>query len=128
MSETLSLFETYLHLKDGPDVGLIEVGPDFWAKIQTRTDLEQGRMVMAFSFDADWATWEMHPEGDEIVVLLSGAIELVPEEPTGERTLELRDSGACVVPRGVWHTARVSEPCQTLHITQGAGTQHRPVA
>jgi mannose-6-phosphate isomerase-like protein (cupin superfamily) len=116
---------TYLVLADGPEAKRIEVGPDFWQTIDTRDDLA-GRLVGIFRYDADWNSWEMHPEGDEIVVLLSGAVDLVLDAPGGERTVELRDRAAAVVPRGVWHTANVIAPAEALHITRGAGTAHRP--
>ncbi len=119
---------TYLVLADGPDARRIEVGPDFWQTIDSRGDLDSGRMVGVFRYDADWTTWEVHPDGDEIVMLLSGAVDLVLDEPDGERVVALRDRAACVVPRGVWHTADVHGPGEALHITRGAGTQHRPRA
>jgi mannose-6-phosphate isomerase-like protein (cupin superfamily) len=116
---------TYLALADGPDARRIEVGPDFWQTIDQRTDLAS-RLVAIFAYDADWTSWEVHPDGDEIVLLLAGAVDLVLDEPSGARTVELRDRSAAVVPRGVWHTANVLAPSQALHITRGAGTAHRP--
>jgi mannose-6-phosphate isomerase-like protein (cupin superfamily) len=121
----LDLETTYLVLADGPDARRIEVGPDFWQTIEQRDDLA-GRMVAVFRYDADWNSWEVHPDGDEIVVLLSGAVDLVLDEPGGERVVELRDRGAAIVPGGVWHTANVFGPSEALHITRGVGTTHRP--
>ena len=83
----------YLVLADGPERKRIEVGPDFWQTIDQRDDLA-GRLVGVFRYDADWNSWEMHPDGDEIVVLLSGAVDLVLDEAGGERTVELRDRAA----------------------------------
>jgi oxalate decarboxylase/phosphoglucose isomerase-like protein (cupin superfamily) len=68
----------------------------------------------------------MHPAGDEVVCLLSGAIDVVLEEQHGERVVGLEPGSTCIVPRGVWHRAIVHEPGDTLHITRGEGTQHRP--
>ena len=124
-SKGFDLATTYLALADGPGAKRIEVGPDFWATIDERTDLS-GRLVAIFPYDADWNSWEMHPDGDEIVVLLSGAVDLVLDLPSGQRTVELRDRGAAIVPGGVWHTADVLAPSEALHITRGAGTTHRP--
>ena len=124
-SKGFDLTTTYLALADGPGAKRIEVGPDFWATIDERTDLS-GRLVAIFPYDADWASWEIHPDGDEIVVLLSGAVDLVLDLPSGQRTVELRDRGAAIVPGGVWHTADVLAPSEALHITRGAGTTHRP--
>ena len=124
-SKGFDLATSYLVLADGPDAKRIEVGPDFWETIDERTDLA-GRLVAIFPYDADWTSWEVHPDGDEIVVLLSGAVDLVLDLPGGHRTVELRDRGAAVVPRGVWHTANVLAPSEALHITRGEGTTHRP--
>jgi len=116
----------YLSLPDGPDVARLEVGPDFWETIEERTDLGE-RLVGVFRYDADWSSWEVHPEGDEVVVLLAGAVDLVLDLPGGERRVELRDRGAtAIVPRGVWHTADVLASGEALHITRGEGTTHRP--
>lgn len=121
----IDLKTTYLSLADGPDVVPLEVGPDFWATIDAREDLAE-RLVAEFSFDRDWDSWEVHPAGDEIVVLLSGAVDLVLDEPEGERVVVLRDRGTAIVPRGIWHTADVVAPSTALHITRGEGTRHRP--
>ena len=69
----------------------------------------------------------MHPNGDEFVYLLSGSIELLLEHDDGIRALAIADRGAVVVPRGVWHTARVHAPSRMLHVTLGAGTETRAV-
>ena len=119
--------DTYVHLTDGPEARPIEVASDFWAKIHEREDLQDGRLVCAFRFDADWSTWERHPAGDEIVCLIEGALDLVLETDDGEQVIPMRDRGLTVVPRGVWHTARVRTPCVGLFITRGGGTEVRPV-
>jgi mannose-6-phosphate isomerase-like protein (cupin superfamily) len=120
------LADTYVQLDDGPAALAIEVDEGFWDKIESRPELHGGRLVGTFHNAADWDVWEMHPAGDEIVTLLSGAIDVVLEEETGDRVVELRPGNTCIVPGGVWHTANVHTPGDTLHITRGAGTQHRP--
>jgi uncharacterized cupin superfamily protein len=125
--DTIDIQHTYIHLQDGPTAVPVPVGPDFWQTIDTRRDLDGGRLVMIFHFDADWPTWERHPAGDEIVCLLSGAVDLVLAEEEGERVVELRGRSATIVPRGIWHTAKVLEPSDGLFITRGDGTENRPV-
>jgi mannose-6-phosphate isomerase-like protein (cupin superfamily) len=120
----LDLETTYLFL-DGPRAKAVSVGLDFWQTIDQRDDLA-GRMVGVFRYDASWDSWEVHPDGDEIVMLLSGAVDLVLDEPGGERIVSLRDRAAAIVPAGVWHTATVLAPAEALHITRGEGTRHRP--
>ena len=79
-----------------------------------------------FDMDASPDHREMHPRGDEILVLLSGSVDVVLEEARGERRIALRGRGACIVPRGVWHGQVVHAPSVMMFITPGEGTEHRP--
>ena len=120
------LATTYVQLDDGPRALAVEVDDEFWQTIDRRSELQGGRLVGRFHNAQDWDIWEMHPAGDEVVCLLSGAIDVVLDEPDGERVVELEAGRTCIVPRGVWHRAIVRKPGDTLHITRGEGTQHRP--
>lgn len=126
ISEAFDLASTYVQLEDGPAALAVEVGDRFWENIDRRPELHGGRLVGTFHNATDWEIWEMHPAGDEIVCLLSGAIDVVLEEDHGERVVPLEAGLTCIVPQGVWHRAVVREPGDTLHITRGEGTQHRP--
>ena len=117
---------TYLCLSPEGATTRIEVTPDFWPTIHTRTELAEGRLVAAFCCDADWKHWEMHPHGEEVLVLLSGKLTMVFDEGGKEREVPLEAGRACVVPRGTWHRAVVQEPGKLLGITYGRGTEQRP--
>ncbi len=71
---------------------------------------------------------EVHPDGDELLVLLSGRIAVVLEEADGERTVELAPGQALIVPRGVWHRVVLLEESRLVHATPGPGGDHRPLA
>ena len=118
---------TYIHLSDGPEVRPVEVTADFWEKIASRHDLHEGRLITTFYQSQNWTTWEMHPAGEEVIVLLSGAAELVLDTPEGEQIVPLQAGRACIIPQGCWHTARVQIPGDIMVITRGAGTQNRPL-
>ena len=119
---------TFVQLADGPEATPIEVTDDFWRTIETRRDLQGGRLVSVYRFVEDWTSWERHPAGDELVIQLSGSMDFILEQPGGEHCIPLRGRCAVVVPRGVWHTARVLEPSETIFITRGTGTEHRPLS
>ena len=70
---------------------------------------------------------EMHPDGDELLLLLSGHITVVLEDQEPPRRIALTPGQALVVPRGVWHRVLLGEPSQILHITPGPGGEHRPL-
>jgi len=126
IKEAFDLATTYVQLDDGPGALAVEVDDRFWETIDRRPELRGGRLVGTFHNPADWDVWEMHPAGDEVVCLLSGAVDVVLDEEGGERVVALEAGQTCIVPKGVWHSANVREPGDTLHITRGEGTQHRP--
>ena len=89
-------------------------------------DGAEGRLVSLHRFETDWAGWEMHPGGDEVVVCIEGAFTLVQELADGTRPeIALAPGNYAINPAGVWHTARAGSPCAALFITAGAGTRHR---
>jgi len=120
--------ETYVLLGADGAAASLPGGEQFWSLPEsTLAASGDGWLVSEYLFECDWPTWEMHPEADEFVYLLAGEAELLLEHPDGVRTIALSGCGAVIVPRGVWHTARVMVPSRMLHITRGAGTKTRPV-
>jgi mannose-6-phosphate isomerase-like protein (cupin superfamily) len=117
---------TYVCLAPDGAASAIEVTPQFWATIGERAELREGRLVSAFHSDGDWPHWEMHPHGDEVLVLLSGQMTMIFDDGGNERSVVLEQGRACIVPRGTWHRATVQAPGVLLAITYGRGTQHRP--
>ena len=72
--------------------------------------------------------WEMRPDGDETLTLLSGLIHLVFEDADGEHTFVLKPGASKVVPAGIWHRQIVLEPGELLFMTFGDTTKHRPLS
>jgi hypothetical protein len=82
--------------------------------------------VSQHTFAADWESWEMHPEGEEVVICTHGALVLIQEWPDGtRRELPLGAGEYAINQRGVWHTANVEGEATAIFITAGEGTQHR---
>ena len=105
----------------------MEGGDRFWATIQERTDLDEGRLMGVTGQSADWDHWERHPAGEEILTLLSGEMELVLDMDGGEQRTVLKAGETFIVPRGIWHRGIVKEAGRLMFVTAGAGTEHRPV-
>lgn len=119
----------YVHLSNDGAIRDLPGGAAFWSlPAEEMRRFDAGWLITEFVCEDDWANWEMHPEADEFVYPLSGDVALVLELPTGTATIRLSDRGAVVVPRGVWHTARVFATSRMLFVTRGAGTEHRPSA
>jgi mannose-6-phosphate isomerase-like protein (cupin superfamily) len=128
MTQAFSLDSTYIHLKPDESALAMEGGPAFWAGIADRRDLDHGRLMGSTEQSADWDHWERHPAGEEILVLMSGELELVLDTGGGEQRAVLKPGQTFIVPRGVWHRGIVKKPGKLMFITPGAGTEHRPVA
>ena len=86
-----------------------------------------GRLVSWHSFDSSWDMWEMHPGGDEIVLCVDGAVELVQEVDGHLPTTRLNAGQWAVNKAGTWHTANLDQGATAtcVFITSGLGTQHR---
>ena len=131
MSETIDLSSSIVHLGRGATA--VPVGGADWSQewlerygADFAADGDEGRMVCVFPQGETWSTWERHPAGEEVVVLLSGRVDIIQEIDGEHRKVELHAGEAMINPRGVWHTADVHEPGQGLFITPGKGTEHRP--
>jgi mannose-6-phosphate isomerase-like protein (cupin superfamily) len=116
---------TYVCLSPSGGARAMEVTPEFWHTINEREELRDGRLVAVFAWNEDWAHWEMHPHGEEVLLLLSGRVTMVFEESGALRDVELHPGRACIVPSGTWHRATVPLPSRLLAITYGRGTAHR---
>ncbi|MGA3352048.1 MAG: cupin domain-containing protein [Acidimicrobiales bacterium] len=125
-----SLDKTFVHLGLGASAMAL---PDFTWDEQcldeyTRrfaADGAEGRLVCITPQEETWTVWERHPAGDELVVLLSGRVEVTQDMAEGPRTVELRPGLALINPKGIWHTSDGHEPATALFVTPGAGTEHK---
>ncbi len=128
-SGPLDFSSTFLRLRGDASIEPLAVDNTFWQRLASGQlgTFHNEFLVASSSFEADWPMWEMHPNGDEVVCLLSGSVTFLLEEAHGIRELALSRTGTyVVVPKGIWHTAKTQGPCRMLFITAGEGTRHRP--
>ena len=131
----LDLSRTPIHIQDAhaQQAGAIVLtdftfdGPGFQGYIEQHcNDDHPGRLMMVESTPVDWATWEMHPHGEEIVFVLSGKGEFIQQIDGEEQRIPV-SAGVCLVnPAGVWHSADVEEPITAIYVTPCPGTNHKP--
>lgn len=88
-------------------------------------DGKEGRLVSMHTFDEPWDSWEMHPEGSEVVICTAGEITLIQEGNRQEDRITLRPGEYAINEPGVWHTADVIRSATAVFITAGIGTQIR---
>ena len=68
---------------------------------------------------------EMHPDGDEVLYVISGRLTVVLETNPVER-VELGEGDGLIVPKGVWHKVDILEPAKIAFLTPGPNNQYRP--
>jgi mannose-6-phosphate isomerase-like protein (cupin superfamily) len=126
MAMSNDLATTFIHLRDGGDAEPIEVTRAFWAGSGgKRYDRVLGAVDFETSADLHASLQEIHPEADEVIVVVSGAIDVVLQEDDTERTIALNCGETAIVPRGIWHRLVVREAGRLLFINSRTGMQSR---
>ena len=133
---TIDPFNNYLLLEPEGEVLVLPGGGEFWSQLMSGQATDpgirrllgsaHGRLLSALLMATDWKNWEMHPAGDEVLFMLEGKATFVLELPDGLREIPFTAGRVLVIPKGVWHTAKISAPARLLALTAGQGTQHRP--
>jgi mannose-6-phosphate isomerase-like protein (cupin superfamily) len=130
MAQRLDLSKTFVHLKNGGDTEPVAITPAFWLETSSgkrRYDRLAGIFAFRSAKDLHSSMQEMHPEADEVLFVVSGAIDVVLEESGGEQILSLQAGQAAIVPRGIWHHLVMRQPGKLLFINSRTGMQGRNV-
>ena len=69
---------------------------------------------------------EMHPDGDEVLYLISGHVNVVFEDGAFEE-IDMQPGDGLVVPKGVWHRVDILSPSKIMYSTPGPGGEYRPL-
>lgn len=128
-SKTYKVLESFPVLTPGMDIEPVPWtgGMEFYEDLTRRFGgFENHVLVSCHEFDEPWPTWECHPKGDEMVLLLSGSATMSMLVDNESRTAELSGPGDyLIVPRGTWHTASAADNARMLFVTPGEGTENR---
>ncbi len=135
-SATFDPARTYAFLEDEGGAVVLPGGAEFWRALAAgppfpgdvgRVVSGSGWLAALYPFDADGAAWERHPNGAELLLMVTGEMDLVLEGPGGDVTVRLPAGRAFVVPRGAWHRQVVRVPGTYVGVTFGRGSEHRPL-
>jgi mannose-6-phosphate isomerase-like protein (cupin superfamily) len=87
-----------------------------------------GVFPIATSDDLHSDIWEMHPAGDEVLIMLTGELGVEYSDGSRRGTSSLQPSHGIVMPKGVWHRLVLREPGLLLALSPPQGTQssHNP--
>jgi len=65
--------------------------------------------------------WERHPDGDELLHVIEGDLEVTLLAPEGRVRVEVRAGSVFIVPRGLWHRSRTHGVVSMLFATPTKG-------
>ncbi|GAB3029811.1 cupin domain-containing protein [Bowmanella dokdonensis] len=125
---TANINEHFIVLDGNKNASTVPVGPTLYQDLDRDFAGFKGcELIAQYEFTSNWQSWEIHPQGDEIVMLLSGRVTLLLDRPQGEQKIPLSQPGDYViVPKNTWHTAHTDTPTRLLFITPGQDTGHKP--
>jgi quercetin dioxygenase-like cupin family protein len=75
------------------------------------------RIAGVFRSPADSWLWERHPDGDELLHILEGDLEITLLQENGAERTELGAGTVFVVPRGVWHRPHALSDVSVFFVT-----------
>src|SRR5262245_15992359 len=103
MSQSFDIAKTFVHLRDGGSVERVNLTPSFWKATEQRDGLVVGAFDFASPRDLHSSMQEIHPDADELLLLVSGALDVVLVDGDAGRRIALTTNRAAIVPRGMWH-------------------------
>ena len=126
MNKALQIASNFVVMNTDLDAESLAVSDNFYAELDKKYGNFAGHtLISCHSFNSDWPTWECHPNGDELVILLDGEVEMRLAKDDGDESVRLATPGEFViVPRGTWHTARVQREARMLFVTPGEATEN----
>jgi mannose-6-phosphate isomerase-like protein (cupin superfamily) len=81
-----------------------------------------GGMISVGRFSGQ-SPWERHPDGDELVHVLDGEVEITVLSKAGPEEITVRAGSVFVVPKNHWHRQHARQSVTQLGATVGA-TEH----
>src|SRR5215469_3928286 len=97
---TFDLENTYLGI-DANRITPLAGGPEFWKTVD-RNSAASGMLVTVSAAKGSSRHWEMHPDGDEALVLLGGDARIVFERSARAETHDMSPGATLIVPQGTW--------------------------
>ena len=73
MGKAIRLASNFVVLDDEFKANVVALTPDIHKRIDEEfKDFAGHLLISSYAFDEDWPTWEVHPAGDEFVILVAG--------------------------------------------------------
>lgn len=121
--ETFSFPGAAVHILPSGNASLLQ-GEAIKAQLR---NLPEGHLFGVFQIsspdDLHSNIWEMHPSGDEILLMLAGELGVEYSDGFHCGSSALESGRAMVMPKGVWHRLLLREPGLLLVLSPSQGTK-----
>ena len=111
-----------VHIRPSGNASLLQGN----VKAQLR-GLPEGHLLGVFQIaspdDLHSDIWEMHPAGDEVLLMLTGALGVEYSDGFCRGTSALESGRGVVMPKGVWHRLLLREPGLLMVLSPSQGTK-----
>lgn len=103
MTKPAQIFSSFVVMNGNFDTDTVALTDTLYAELDQKYNGFAGRLLIAgHEFEEDWPTWEVHPKGDEFVILLSGVVDMILASDAGDKAVHMSEPGSfVVVPRAV---------------------------
>jgi mannose-6-phosphate isomerase-like protein (cupin superfamily) len=119
------LEKEFVHLENNGHMKSLLVDEKFWSDDSQHGYLRSGRLMGVLKLDPSPSHWEVHPDGDELLYLLSGSMDVVLKVERKNKVVTLDGLSSFIVPKGMWHQTIARETSTLLFITPSKDTQRR---
>src|SRR6185295_5317750 len=121
--EPFSFLGAGVHMRPSGNASLLR-GSDIKAQLR---GLPEGHLLGVFQIarpdDLHSDVWEMHPAGDEILLMLTGELDVEYSDGSCRGSSALRSGRGVVMPKGVWHRLLLREPGLLMVLSPSQGTK-----
>ena len=114
--DAFALSDQPVHLNESGRIVRFSGDDQFWQQLRDQPELRTGWLVSVFRYDRSWNRWERHPDADELVTVIEGAVDFEFDDRRRWR-VSVTAGASCVVPQMVWHRAVFAEPTVLMFIT-----------
>jgi len=110
-------------LREVPHLTITEATTGEDAEAATRNVAKIGNLTLGVMSYTGQTPWERHPDGDELLLVLDGELEVTALTDEGPVKRTLRSGEAFVCPQGLWHRQNAEKSVSMLYGTPTATSE-----
>ncbi len=126
---TATIFDPLAHLLllEGSGASLLPRDTEAWRRVNRGDGRVFGVKQAVDPAELHPDQWEMHPHGDELLLLIDGVIDLITSDGRNEQRQLLQKGQAVLMRQGTWHRLLLLAPSTLAFLSPVRGTRRHPL-